>query len=265
MTAEELSKIVDQSLNSVDLEKLKEVKDGSAKDQIFAIFKLLSGDFVGAIESQQLAISDYREGEFFRKFCRYVMELVETTAEQRHKFSQEVQEKAQDFSGNVIFGIVDRLDNINKESVLARLTIARINRWISIEDFFRLSSMLERIPFIDLNKLPYYKEPYYDESGDSELLYATGALEIKKIGYQDSNEYVLSKLGEKLVIFGLAIQLNMQREKGTNIVVHTMTPDDVDEMTKRVLGNSHQMWRELGGDARDDDSAQFEYDRYRGK
>lgn len=59
MTEESLSKIVEQSLNSVDLRKLDEVKDGSAKDQVFALLKLITGDVVGAIESEMQAISDF--------------------------------------------------------------------------------------------------------------------------------------------------------------------------------------------------------------
>ena len=43
---------------------------------------------------------------------------------------------------------------------------------ISIEDFFRLSSMLERIPYVDLAKLELYNQDFYDDEGDSELLFA---------------------------------------------------------------------------------------------
>lgn len=54
------------------------------------------------------------------------------------------------------------LDNINKQKNLANLTKARINGQISIEDFFRLSNMLERIPYVDLESLHNYIENYYD-------------------------------------------------------------------------------------------------------
>ena len=98
-------------------------------------------------------------------------ELVDTTPDERHKFCKEIQERAEDFSGNVILGMVDKLDNINKETILARLTIAKIHEFISIEDFVRLCSMLKRILYIDLKELPRYKEPFYDESGNTLLLY----------------------------------------------------------------------------------------------
>lgn len=235
MTEESLSKIVEQSLNSVELKKLQDVKDGSAKDQVFALFKLLSGDVVGAVESEMQAIGNYKEGEFFRKYVRFLYGLVDTTVEERHQFIEEVHEKAEDYSGNVIFGIVDRMDNINKEQILARLTVAKIHGWITIEEFFRLSSMLERIPYVDLKLLPKYKEPYYDESGDTELLFATGALEIHTIDYNGSNKYVLSVLGEKLLLFGCGVKLDMKREKGTNVELPTMTEEDVHEIVNGAI------------------------------
>ena len=235
MTEESLSKIVEQSLNSVDLKKLEEVKDGSTKEKTFALLKLLSGDVVGAVESEMQAITDYKEGEFFRKYVRFLYELVDTTVEERHQFIEEVHEKAEDYSGNVIFGIVDRMDNINKEQILARLTVAKIHSWISIEEFFRLSSMLERIPYVDLKLLPKYKEPYYDESGDTELLYATGVLEIHTIDYNGSNKYILSILGEKLLLFGCGVKLDMKRGKGTNVELPTMTEEDVHEIVNGAI------------------------------
>ena len=148
MTTESLSKIVEQSLNSVSLQDIKDAKKIPIKDQIFALLKLVTGDVVGAAESEMQAITDYKEREFFRKYTCYLYELIDTTPEERHKFCQEIQEKAEDFSGNVIMGMVDRLDNINKETVFARLSVARIQGFISIEDFFRLHTLLERIPYV---------------------------------------------------------------------------------------------------------------------
>ena len=115
MTAESLSIIVEQTLNSVSLQEIKDLKKRSVKDQIFALLKLVTGDVVGAIESETQAISDYKESEFFRKYACYLYELVDTTPDERHKFCQEIQEKAEDFSGNVILGMVDRLDTSTKK------------------------------------------------------------------------------------------------------------------------------------------------------
>jgi len=272
MTAESLSKIVEQSLNSVSLQDIKDAKKRPIKDQIFALLKLVTSDVVGAIESEAQAISDYKESEFFRKYAYYLYELVDTTPDERHKFCQEIQEKAEDFSGNVILGMVDRLDNINKETILARLTIAKIHKFISIEDFFRLSSMLERIPYIDLKELPRYRVPFYDESGDTELLYSTGALILQTLDANGSNKYILSVLGEKLLLWGFGINLEMEREQGTNVALNYATNDDIDEIFNEKIKASRPQFRDgtlyfpdgtKSGEMEDD--GQYLYDLARGK
>lgn len=272
MTAESLSKIVEQSINSVFLREIKDVKKRPVKDQIFALLKLATGDAVGAIESEKQIISDYKESEFFRKYTCYLYELVDTTPDERHKFCQEIQEKADDFSGNVILGIVDRLDNINKETVLARLTIAKIHEFISIEDFFRLCSMLERIPYIDLMELPRYKEPFYDEKGDTELLYSTGALILQTLDTNNSNKYILSVLGEKLLLWGLGINLKMKREQGTNVALNYATNDEIEEIFNEKIKASRPYYKDgtlyfpdgtKSGKMEDD--GQYLYDLARGK
>lgn len=238
MNADEMSKIIDQSIKSVNLDKLKNEKSGMAKNIAFAIIKLCTNDYVSASESALQSIKDfidYKESEFFRKYYQYLCGLSDTTPEQRHQFAEEVQKKAEDYSGNVIMGIVDRMDNIHKEQYLAKLTIARINGWITIEEFFRLSSLLERIPYVDLKMLPYYQDPYYDESGDTELLYTTGALNQHTIDANGPSKYVLSTLGEKFLHFGLGINVNVKREGGTTMALNFATPEEmrkiVDELT----------------------------------
>lgn len=62
MTAESLSNIVEQSLNSIDLEKLKAMKGASTKDVLLAVLKLVSKDYVGTAGTVILAIVDYKGG-----------------------------------------------------------------------------------------------------------------------------------------------------------------------------------------------------------
>ena len=100
MTADDLSNIIAESINSVDLGKLKEEKSGAVKDLLFSILKLCAKDYIGAAESGVQSYKDivgYKESEFFRKYYGFLYELADTTPEQRHKFCEEVQEKAEDW------------------------------------------------------------------------------------------------------------------------------------------------------------------------
>ena len=87
---------------------------------------------------------------------------------------------------------------------------------ISIENFFRLASVLESIPYIDLAKLPSYQTPYYDEDGDTELLNSTGVLRPVLLS-EDGDTYILSPLGVKLLQYGLKSNVKIANVKGTSV------------------------------------------------
>ena len=189
-------------------------------DQLCAIVSAIpcvGGSLSTEIQSIKNSVAEYKAYEFFRKFTCFICELGELTDTQRNEFVSEVEKVAEDASGNIIMGLVDRLDNINKEKILANLVIAKGKGEISIEDFFRLSSMLERIPYVDLAKLELYNQDYYDDEGDSELLFATGALQQSVIDEEDGNKYVLSKLGRKLLKYGLRIEVSDLQPRGTKV------------------------------------------------
>lgn len=189
-------------------------------DQLCALVNaipIVGGTFATEIQSIKNSVAEYKTYEFFRKFTCFICELKELTEEQRNEFIVDIEKAANDASGNVVIGLVDRLDNINKEKILANLVKAKVTNKISIEDFFRLSSMLERIPYVDLIKLNLYLDDYYDEDGDSELLFATGALQQSVLDAENGNKYILSKLGKKLLKYGFLMDVPEIQSNGTKV------------------------------------------------
>lgn len=195
--------------------------------------------FVGGVVAEELQqFYDYKDDEFFRKFTRFLIGMTDTTVEERLRFADDIQKKAEDYSGNVILGMVDKLDNINKQTVFANLSVARINGRISIEDFFRLHYLLERIPYVDLKELPQYEKPFYDNSGDTELLYATEALEMVAIDSNDTNKYSLSRLGEMLLKWGLGVDISLEHGNGTTVEQDVISKTKIEEIvSKRIEDN----------------------------
>lgn len=219
MNNKEMREIVEKSLISANIKSNPKYINWC--DQLCALVNLIpyvGGAFAAEIQSIKNSVAEYKAYEFFRKFTCFICELEELTEAQRIEFVTDIEKAANDSSGNIVIGLVDRLDNINKEKILANLVKARVTYKISIEDFFRLSSMLERIPYVDLAKLSLYLDDYYDEDGDSELLFASGALQQSVIDNTNGNKYILSTLGEKILKYGLLIEVNnIHKSKGTEI------------------------------------------------
>lgn len=235
MELETITEIIENMLVSPDLNSLSPLQDKDAwKNQLKAVVNLIPG--VGGALAQELqSIEDYKTNEFFRKFTIFIMELTDLGTDERDMFSREIEEKANDYSGNVLLGLVDRLDNINKGKILANLIKAKVSGDISIEDFFRLSSMTERIPYVDLINLPKYQFDYYDESGDTELLFATGVLTQTVIDANDNGKYRLSILGQKLLEYGMGMKLEVERNAGTVFSLNTATTEDINRIFEEKM------------------------------
>lgn len=205
MMENQMPAIVQGVFSTNDLQRLfnRDKKD-LAKEIGFKMLNLIPS--VGSILAAAPELyQGYRENELFRKLCKVMLDIKDVKEPERQRFLQEIEEKAKDFSGNVLMNMIDRLDNINKSTVLANLIHARTDGQISIDDFFRLVSILERIPYTDLEKLIAFNEPYYDASGVTELLNATGAIDVcvMDLNPGSTNQYELTPLGSMLVQYGL--------------------------------------------------------------
>lgn len=213
--------VVKDILESTDLKKIKKVDlNNIGKEALIEAFNcipVLGGVVASILQIVRSNRETYVEMEFYRKLLALIYGIKELKSKDIKSFMDEVENNAKDFSGSVITHLVNKIDNVNKASILANLIKSRVNNEISIHDFFRLSSMLDRIPYIDLNELEKYQKAYYDDSGDTELLYATGALKLDTIDAQEENLYILSELGRKLLKYGMLRSANVDNHGGTSV------------------------------------------------
>ena len=213
--------VVKDILESADLQKIKKVDlKNIGKEALIGAFNCIP--VLGGVVSSYLQIAKnnretYLEMEFYRKLLALIYGIKDLKPNDIKSFMDEVENNAKDFSGCVITHLVNKTDNVNKATILANLIKSRVENEITIHDFFRLSSMLDRIPYIDLNELEKYQKAYYDDSGDTELLYATGALKLDTIDAQEENLYILSELGRKLLKYGMLRSAHVDNHGGTSV------------------------------------------------
>ena len=102
----------------------------------------------------------------------------------------------------ILLALIERLDAITKVEILSNLVIARIHEEISVKEFFRATSVLEKIPFVDIEELLNYQEPYF-QIGVTDILFSTGAVTLHSIGKDNNDEYVLTNAGYIILKYGL--------------------------------------------------------------
>lgn len=233
------------------------------RDQLCSFANLLPGvgSFIASeIVSASNSVANYQASEFLRKFTAFIYELDDFNDSARISFLDELEKTANDSSGNVMLSIIDRLDNINKQKILANLVKAKGASRISIEDFFRLVAALQRIPYVDLDQLHLYETEYYDENGDTELLFSTGVLR-PAIYSQEGDKYVLSPLGVSLLKHGLAKDVQKSQIQGASTGSVWLSGDDLDkeevkDVVNEVIAERHY---------EESDQSMFDYDCARGK
>ena len=223
--------VVKDILESTDLQKIKKVDlKNIGKEALIGAFNCIP--VLGGVVASYLQIArsnreTYLEMEFYRKLLALIYGIKDLNLQPNDmkSFLVELENNAREFSGYVITQLINKTDNVNKVTVLANLIKSRVNNEISIHDFFRLSSMLDRIPYIDLNELEKYQKAYYDDSGDTELFYATGALKLDTIDAQEENLYILSELGRKLLKYGMLRSAHVDNHGGTSVTGVVMEGD----------------------------------------
>lgn len=233
------------------------------REQLSSLANLLPGVgsfIVSEISSVSNSVANYKASEFLRKFTALIYELDDFNDNDRISFLDELEKTANDSSGNVMLSIIDSLDNINKQKILANLVKAKGAGRISIEEFFRLVAALQRIPYVDLDQLHLYETEYYDENGDTELLFSTGVLRPSTYS-QEGDKYVLSPLGVSLLRYGLSRDVQKPQVQGASTGAVWVSGNDLDkENVKDVV---KETIAELN--CEESDQSMFDYDCARGK
>ena len=145
-------------------------------------------------------VSDRR---FAKKFCYFILGLKDLKPIERYNVIAELKLKGNE-GGEILLALIERLDAITKVEILANLVISRIHEEISVKEFFRATSVLEKIPFVDIEELCKYQEPYF-QRGVTDILFSSGAVTLSSIGKgkEENDEYVLTEAAYNILKYGL--------------------------------------------------------------
>lgn len=163
-------------------------------------------------------IEDYR---FTKKILKFLFELKTIDLKTKEKFIEKIEANDSEKDvGEKLLLIIHRLDEINKATIIGKLFLATIGEQIELNDFLRLSRIVEQTFLEDLLVLRNNKI-LYNVSNEIKLSLYQGHLLNQKIKDNrerenilrkkyNSNlvippkfEYELNKYGEILIDYGL--------------------------------------------------------------
>ena len=146
--------VVKEILESTELQKIKKVDLKNISIEVligtFNAIPYVGGVVASCLQFARSNRKTYLEMEFYRKLLALIYGIKDLNLQSNDmkSFLVELENNAREFSGYVITQLINKTDNVNKVTVLANLIKSRVKNEISIHDFFRLSSMLDRIPYM---------------------------------------------------------------------------------------------------------------------
>jgi hypothetical protein len=144
-----------------------------------------------------------------KKILKFLYELDKISFEKRTGFVEKLtcDQKFEQRVGEHLLLLLERLDDMNKPQILARIFSAHINKKIDYEMFVRLSSVVDKTLISDLNKLKDFQKSQFDSFSATSLqnvglVYLSVMAQTKydENGKQTGGElYAITKLGEILI------------------------------------------------------------------
>lgn len=204
--------------------------------------------FVSVIAPIKDVYGHFKERRFAKRATILLCQLAqsEIPGDKIDEFVKELSSHAHENGYETITGMIDRLDNENKAWILSNLVRFSADGRYSARDFLRLANSLERVPFSDLNCLPYYRNDYY-APGESEILAASGLImetvidagvydETKEENDFGGGKYGLSHLGELMLQYGFVNREYSYEGRRPKINIPTISSDEINEMFDKTHG-----------------------------
>jgi hypothetical protein len=167
-----------ETIKSPDLEDLAQDFGEVALDSILKDGILKDIPVVSSIVGVAKAAISIRDKLLVKKLLHFLHELSDTTEEERRNFLQEFEKdpKEQRKVGENLILLLDRLDNMDKPAMVAKLLKAYIKREIeNYDEFTFYSSVVDRSPIIDLSALfSFFSEGDIDEQWLAERFHYLG-------------------------------------------------------------------------------------------
>lgn len=155
---------------------------------------------IGCFAQISTSISDTL---FMKKCLEFLKGINDIPKKDRYRLIGDISAQNQSDAGEIILSLINKLDHPQKIQLLCKLFKAAVYNDITVDDFIRLSFMVEKCPYIDLLNLKGYIHPDYIP-GCTETLLASGFIEKSIFDFGDAegnsnDKYSLTPMGQMLL------------------------------------------------------------------
>lgn len=174
------------------------------------------GWLMGLAKGTQETYNEFIRYRFCKKAYKFLFFTKDIDRDKLNDFFREYSKASGEDGYELLLSVIDRVDNLVKVKYLANLLKAKLSGQISIDDYIRLNTALQLVPFIDLKTLPRYTVSR-KEGKDTYSLFASGLLTLSNIDPKGSNSYQLSENGLLLAKYGMEEDVRNFKKENTSI------------------------------------------------
>lgn len=166
----------------------------------------------GTLRGTWKTVSDVRNYLYLRNIARFLQDLSTTSAEDQTRFINLLKDRGEieRFGENILL-LLDRIDDIEKPSIVCMIMAALVRDEIQYEIAMRLSAIIGRCYAQDLSYLRTFKDGVQGQMFEiAESLYSAGLLSMAGLdgGISENPNsggtvFVLNQYGKLLVKYGL--------------------------------------------------------------
>lgn len=187
-------------------------------------------------------ISDIQAYRFCKKIYKFLFYTQNYNRKAMNSFWEEYSAANKENGYEMMLSVLDKVDNINKVEVMANLLKAKLDGKLTIDNFIRLTSSLQIVPYVDLKCLPDYVESIGTRY-DTYMLLAAGLLYNSEIGVDgvgkdDGSRYQLNDNGLLFVKYGLGVDVSQCVKSESPIP--TATEADIHEMWEKAMEDANK-------------------------
>ena len=226
--------------NSAEAEELF----GDTTDDIIAVANqhgfIEKIPILGWVVKTQEAFQDFRNLVFCKKIYRFLIFTSRYSKKQIADFFEEYSSANQENGYESMLLILERMDNYNKVDVMANLLKAKLSGKLSIDNFIRLTSSLQIVPYVDLRCMSDYLESIGIRH-DTYMLLAAGllyqsAIGVDGVGRENSSHYQLNDNGLLFVQYGLGIDISSYVK--SDAPIQSLTDEEIEDSWKNAMENA---------------------------
>lgn len=190
------------------------------------------GWLMGLAKGTQETYNEFIRYRFCKKAYKFLFFTKDIDRDKLNDFFREYSKASGEDGYELLLSVIDRVDNLVKVKYLANLLKAKLEGKISIDDYIRLNTALQLVPFIDLKTLPSYTESR-KEGKDTYSLFASGLLVMSNIDPKGTNSYQLSENGLLLAKYGMEKDVSKYK-KGNTSISGMVTYEKVDDLNESL-------------------------------